>query len=88
MAGAGRLSIDICPRVNSDFVSTGTFVLFNNIISAVKYCLSSFSIKPNIELSMGSHITPTEESTAHDRTFFGFFEEAGTFRFRQERGYS
>ena len=88
MGGAGRLSIDICPRVNSDFVSTGTFVLFNNIISAVKYCLSSFSIKPNIELSMGSHITPTEESTAHDRTFFGFFEEAGTFRFRQERGLS
>jgi len=75
--------MDICPRVNSDFVSTGTFVLFNNIISAVKYCLSSFSIKPNIECGMGSHITGTKKSTSHDRTFFGFFEEAGTFRFRR-----
>jgi hypothetical protein len=37
---------------------------------------------------MGSHSTLTEESTPHDRTFFGFFEETGTFRFRQERGYS
>ena len=80
--------MDICRLLNSDFVSTRTFVLFNNIISAVKYCLSSFSIKPNIEFGMGSHSTPTEESTPHDRTFFCFFEEAGTFRFRQERGYS
>ena len=78
--------MDICPGVNSDFVSTRAFVLFNNIISAVKYCLSSFSIKPNIEFGMGSHITPTEESTSDDRTFFCFFEGGGTFRFRQERG--
>jgi len=32
---------------------------------------------------MGSHITDTEKSTPHDRTFFGFFEDAGTFRFRR-----
>jgi len=80
--------MDICPGVNSDFVSTRAFVLFNNIISAVKYCLSSFSIKPNIEFGMGSHFTETKKSTSHDRTFFGFFEDAGTFRFRQERGLS
>ena len=86
--GTGRLSIDVCPRANSDFVSTRTFVLFNNIISAVKYCLSSFGIKPNIEFGMGIHITGTEESTSHDPTFFCFFEDAGTFRFRQERGLS
>jgi len=41
--GAGRLSRDICPSVNSDFVSTRTFALFNKIISATKYCLSSAS---------------------------------------------
>ena len=41
--GTGQLSMDICPRVNSDFVSTRTFALFNNIISAIKYCLSSAS---------------------------------------------
>ena len=41
--GTGRLSRDICPPVNSDFVSTRTFALFNNIMSAVKYCLSSAS---------------------------------------------
>ena len=41
--GTGRLSMDICPPVNSDFVSTRTFALFNNIISAIQYCLSSAS---------------------------------------------
>jgi len=56
--------------------------LVKHFPSAVKYCLSNFSIKPNIEFGMGSHITETEESTSHDRTFFGFFEDAGTFRFR------
>jgi hypothetical protein len=61
-------------------VSTRTFVLFNKIISAVKYCLSSFSIKPNIEFGMASHFTGTKKSTSHDRTFFCFFEETGTFR--------
>jgi hypothetical protein len=67
-------------------VSTRTFAIFNNIISAVKYWLSSFSIKSNIEVGMGSHITPTEKSTSHNDNFFGFFKDARTFRFRQERG--
>jgi len=35
--------MDICPPINSDFVSTRTFALFNNITSAIKYCLSSAS---------------------------------------------
>jgi len=75
--------MDICRLVNSDFCPFQQYHLGYRILP-----FFSFSIKPNIELSMGSHITPTEESTPHDRTFFGFFEEAGTFRFRQERGCS
>ena len=75
--------MDICPPINSDFVSTRTVSLFNNIMSAVKYCLRSFSIKPNIEFGMGSHVTGTEKSTSHNDNFFGFFEDAGTFRFRR-----
>ena len=75
--------MDICLSVNSDFVSTRTVSLFNNIMSAVKYCLRSFSIKPNIEFGMGSHVTGTEKSTSHNDNFLGFFEDAGTFRFRR-----
>jgi hypothetical protein len=67
--------------VNSCFKSSTKLV--KNFPSAVKYCLSNFSIKPNIEFGMGSNITGTEESTSHDRTFFGFFEDARTFRFRR-----
>jgi hypothetical protein len=79
MGGAGRLSRDICPRVNSDFVSSGTFALFNKIISAVKYCLSSFSIKPNIELGMGSHITGTKKAPPAIALSFAFLRRPGLF---------
>jgi hypothetical protein len=72
--------------VNSCFKSSTKLV--KNFPSAVKYCLSNFSIKPNIEFGTGSHIIPTEESTSHEDNFFGFFEDARTFRFRQERGLS
>jgi len=80
----GRLSIDICPSVNSDFVSTGNFALFNKIISAIKYCLSSASaLNQILNSAWESHYPNRRKYPPRDRTFFGFFEDAGTFRFRR-----
>ena len=68
---------------NSDFCPFQQYHLGYQILP-----FFSFSIKPNIEFGMGSHITPTEKSSPHNHNFLGFFEDARTFRFRQERGLS